>query len=169
MISQVAENRRAIALTGHNLAIGHGGRARSGSVRGEAVPGAAGRGGFGAFWAVAAVVAPAARGARAGREHLVVAVGGQAVAHPLVGGRALLGDIFRAAEVPGQRVIGVRPGEDLAGGQVVEFHPVARPPQPAPGRASRRSMRPETAILSVRVATVLSTPSGSSAGSSPAT
>jgi len=37
------------------------------------------------------------------------------------------------------------------------------------GLASSRSIRPDTAITSVRVATVRSTPVGSSAGSSPAT
>ena len=39
----------------------------------------------------------------------------------------------------------------------------------ARGRASSRSIRPDTAILSVLVATVRSTPTGSSAGSSPLT
>ena len=42
-------------------------------------------------------------------------------------------------------------------------------PSRADGRASSRSIRPDTAIRSVRVATVRSTPTGSSAGSSPAT
>ena len=36
-----------------------------------------------------------------------------------------------AAQVPGQRFLAVRPGEDLAGGQVVQFHPVAGAPQDA--------------------------------------
>ena len=44
-----------------------------------------------------------------------------------------------------------------------------RPRRRPRGRASRRSIRPDTAIASVRVATVRSTPTGSSAGSSPLT
>ena len=109
----------------------------------ESVPGAAGRGGFGTFRAVPPVVAPGAGRAGARREHLVVAVGGQAVAHPLVGGGALLGDVLGAAQVPGQRLLGVRPGDDVAGGQVVQLHPVAGPPQRAPGgqRVQRQGHR----------------------------
>jgi hypothetical protein len=56
---------------------------------------------------MAPVVAPAAGRSGARREHLVVAVGGQAVAESLVGGRELLGDPLGAAQVPGQRFLGV--------------------------------------------------------------
>src|ERR1035438_1433487 len=86
---------------------------------GEAVPGAAGDGGGSAFWAVAQVVAPSAGWAGTRGEHLVVAAWGQSVAHALVGRRTLRGDALGAAEVPGQRLVGVGPDQDLAGGQMV--------------------------------------------------
>ncbi len=102
-------------------------------VGGKPVPRPPWHSGGCALRAVPQVVTPPAGRAGPRREHLVQPVGGQAVTHPLIGRRALLGDILGAAKVPGQRFVGVRPGQDLASGQVVQLHPVTRPPEHPPG------------------------------------
>jgi pimeloyl-ACP methyl ester carboxylesterase len=68
----------------------------------DAVPRPPGHGGRRALRAVPQVVTPAAGRARARREHLVVAIGGQAVTQPLIGRRALLRDVLGPAQVPGE-------------------------------------------------------------------
>ena len=53
---------------------------------------------------------------------------------PLVRYGALLGDGFGAAQLAGQRLLAVLPGEDPAGWQMMEFNPPAGPPHHPLGR-----------------------------------
>jgi len=73
-----------------------------------------------------AEIAPSATGSRARRERLVHLPRGQPGAEPLVGVAALGRDPLGPPHVPVQGRRGVLPGVHLAGGQMVQFHPVAR-------------------------------------------
>src|ERR1019366_3508785 len=92
----------------------------------EPVPGAAGLRCRAALGAAPTEIAPAAAGAGTWRKALVRRTGGArgrpglCGREPLVGIRALCGDILGAAEVPGQRGVRVLPAVYLPGRQVVQ-------------------------------------------------
>ncbi len=99
----------------------------------EAVPRAAGRRRGRSLGAVPYVIAPPAPAAGARREDLVAA---PAFARALVGIPAFTGDRLGPAQLPGERLVGVIPGQHLARRQMMQFHLGAGPVQRA-GRGQR--------------------------------
>jgi superfamily II DNA/RNA helicase len=116
----------------------------------ESIPGAVrGRRG-GSLRAVPYVIAPPAPAARARREDLVAA---PAVARALVGLRAFTGDRLGPAQLPGERLVGVVPGQHLTGRKMMQFHPGTGPVQRAGGgqRVDRERQRAAGVVDGERV------------------